>query len=115
MFCLCVRLIFSTVSLWRSGQEQVLTLSRSQYIKAKVNTSHHVKKAEEICEAVKKKRRALAAKEQQLEEGRQEVAELQRAWRRYEKQTQEGVARGRDISLDEDQVTMHESVCKHRS
>uniref|UniRef100_A0A3B5KX13 SMC hinge domain-containing protein n=1 Tax=Xiphophorus couchianus TaxID=32473 RepID=A0A3B5KX13_9TELE len=87
---------------------QVLIQSRSQYIKAKVNTSHHVKKAEEICEAVKKKRRALAAKEQQLEEGRQEVAELQRAWRRYEKQTQEGVARGRDISLDEDQVTMHE-------
>ncbi|XP_043980946.1 structural maintenance of chromosomes protein 1B [Gambusia affinis] len=92
------------------GQEQVLTQSRSQYIKAKVNSSHHVKKADEISEAVKKKRRALAAKEQQLEEGRQEVAELQRAWRMYEKQTQEGVARGRDISLDEDQLRQYKAL-----
>ncbi|XP_008409065.1 structural maintenance of chromosomes protein 1B [Poecilia reticulata] len=92
------------------GQEQVLTQSRSQYIKAKVNTSHHVKKAEEIGDAVKKKRRVLAAKEQQLEEGRQEVVELQRAWRRYEKQTQDGVVRGKDISLDEDQLHQYKEL-----
>uniref|UniRef100_A0A3B3VB07 Structural maintenance of chromosomes protein n=1 Tax=Poecilia latipinna TaxID=48699 RepID=A0A3B3VB07_9TELE len=92
------------------GQEQVLTQSRSQYIKAKVNTSHHVKKAEEIGDAVKKKRRAMAAKQQQLEEDQQEVVELQRAWRRYEKQTQEGVARGKDISLDVDQLHQYKEL-----
>lgn len=78
--------------------------SRSQYIKAKVNTSHHMKKVSEIRDAVKKNRKTLAVKEQELEEARQEVAEVERTWKRYEKQSKEGVAKRRDIRLDEEQV-----------
>ncbi|MEQ2175778.1 hypothetical protein GOODEAATRI_021206 [Goodea atripinnis] len=86
-----------------SELEHILAQSSSQYIKAKVNTSHHTKKAAEIRDAVKKNGKMLAVKEQELAEGRQEIAELERTWKRYEKQTQEGVARGRDIDLDEAQ------------
>ncbi|MED6261553.1 hypothetical protein ATANTOWER_006710, partial [Ataeniobius toweri] len=92
------------------GQEHILAQSSSQYIKAKVNTSHHTKKAAEIRDAVKKNGKMLAVKEQELAEGRQEIAELERTWKRYEKQTQEGVARGRDIDLDEAQLHQYKEL-----
>lgn len=51
----------------------------------------------------------MALKEQELAEGQQEIAELERTWRNYERQVQkQGVSQGRDIELDEDQV----SVCQ---
>lgn len=71
----------------------------------KVNTSHHVKKAEDLRDPLKKSQRMLSIKEQELEEHQQEISELKRIWRNYEKQVQEqGAARGRDIELDMDQV-----------
>ncbi|XP_017285706.1 structural maintenance of chromosomes protein 1B [Kryptolebias marmoratus] len=93
------------------GQEHTLSQTQSQYIKAKVNTSHHVKKAEEMHETVKKSRKLLAIKEQEVAEGRQEAAELERTWKSYEKQVQEeGAARGRDIELDMDQLKRYKEL-----
>lgn len=78
---------------------------RSQYVKAKVNSSHHRKKVEEHEQALRKGQKLLAMMESELEEERQELAQLERAWRRYEKEVQEkGTSGGRDIELDGDQV-----------
>lgn len=96
-----------TLSL--SAQEHSLSQSRSQYIKAKVNTSHHKKKAVEVRDALRKSQKLMAIKEQELAEERQEIVELERTWKIYERQLQEKRASCRtDIELNEDQV----SVCQ---
>ncbi|XP_070763568.1 structural maintenance of chromosomes protein 1B [Enoplosus armatus] len=93
------------------AQEHVLSQCRSQYIKAKVNTSHHMKKAEEVRDAVRKSQRLMANKEQELAEGRQEITELERTWKNYEKQAREKeTSRGRDIELDEDQLERYKEL-----
>lgn len=71
-----------------------------------------MKKAEEIRDAHKRNQRLQTIKEQELADGQQELAELERTWTNYEKQVQqEGTSRGRDIELDKDQV----SVCQTTS
>lgn len=66
-----------------------------------------MKKAEEIRSALKKNRKLQAIKEQELADGRQELAELEKTWRNYEKQVQqEGAFRGRDVELDKDQASV---------
>lgn len=66
-----------------------------------------MKKAEERRDALRKSQRLMVIKEQELAENQQEIAELERAWRNYEKQVQEkGASRGRDIELDENQVSV---------
>ncbi|KAM7415108.1 hypothetical protein PAMA_019774 [Pampus argenteus] len=93
------------------AQEHVLSQSRSQYIKAKVNTSHHYKKAEQVRDALKKSKKLMALKKQQLVEGRQEITELERTWRSYEKQVQkQAVSQGRDIELNEDQLERYKEL-----
>uniref|UniRef100_A0A671TSZ4 Structural maintenance of chromosomes 1B n=1 Tax=Sparus aurata TaxID=8175 RepID=A0A671TSZ4_SPAAU len=92
-------------------QEQIHSQCRSQYIKARVNTSHHVKKAEERRDALRKSQRLMVIKEQELAENQQEITELEGAWRNYEKQVQEkGASRGRDIELDEDQLERYKEL-----
>ncbi|XP_036962606.1 structural maintenance of chromosomes protein 1B isoform X2 [Acanthopagrus latus] len=92
-------------------QEQIHSQCRSQYVKAKVNTSHHMKKAEKLRDALRKSQRLIVNKEQELAENQQEITELERAWRNYEKQVQEkGASRGRDIELDEDQLARYKEL-----
>lgn len=93
------------LSLCHRAQEHTLSQSQSQYIKAKVNTSYHMKKTEEAGYTLKKGQKQLAIKEQELAESRQEITELEKTWRNYKRQVQEqGAVQGRDIELDEDQV-----------
>uniref|UniRef100_A0A3Q1BKE6 SMC hinge domain-containing protein n=1 Tax=Amphiprion ocellaris TaxID=80972 RepID=A0A3Q1BKE6_AMPOC len=92
-------------------QEHILTQSRSQYVKAKVNTSHHMKKAEEARCSLKKSQKLLTIKEQELAEDRQEIVELERTWKNYEKQVREQEAtQRRDIELDEDQLERYKEL-----
>ncbi|KAK7891189.1 hypothetical protein WMY93_023152 [Mugilogobius chulae] len=90
-------------------QEQVLSQCRSQYIKAKVNSSHHKKKAEETRTALKKAEEQLVLKKQELREGKQEVEELEEAWRSYEREAQKQQA-SRDIQLDQDQLARYQEL-----
>uniref|UniRef100_A0A8C9ZY25 Structural maintenance of chromosomes protein 1B-like n=1 Tax=Sander lucioperca TaxID=283035 RepID=A0A8C9ZY25_SANLU len=93
------------------AQEHILSQCRSQYIKAKVNTSHHMKKAEEVRDALRKSQKLIASKERELTEGRQEISELERTWKNYEKQIQEkGASLGRDVELDEDQLERYKEL-----
>lgn len=91
-------------SLCLSAQEHVHSQFNSQYIKAKVNSSHLTKKMEIEREALKKAEKRLVMKEQDLAEGKQQMEELERSWRNFEKKALEKVSRERDIELDEDQV-----------
>ncbi|XP_037624678.1 structural maintenance of chromosomes protein 1B [Sebastes umbrosus] len=93
------------------AQEQILSQCRSQYIKAKVNTFHHMTKADEVRNALRKSRKQMAGKEQELADGQQEISELERTWRNYEKQVLEkGASLERDIELDEDQLERYKEL-----
>ncbi|XP_068594981.1 structural maintenance of chromosomes protein 1B [Brachionichthys hirsutus] len=95
------------------AQNHILSQYRSQYIKDKVNTSHHMKKAEGACDALRKSQKLIAIEEQELAEGRQEIAELETTWRNYEKQAREnGGPLRRDIELDEDQLLRYRAIKK---
>lgn len=87
-----------------SAQEHVQSQCSSQYIKAKVNSSHLMKKMEEARDALIKAEKRLVLKENELAEGKQQIEELEKSWRNYEKAAREKVSRERDIQLDEDQV-----------
>ncbi|XP_067090421.1 structural maintenance of chromosomes protein 1B [Osmerus mordax] len=89
------------------AQEQTLSLRRPQYIKAKVNTSHHMKKAAEARGALQKCQRLMTKKEEELADYRQDLDKLERAWRNYERKVQEERSScGVDITLEDEQVTV---------
>ncbi|CAB1322747.1 unnamed protein product [Coregonus sp. 'balchen'] len=93
------------------GQEQTLSLRRSQYIKAKVNTAHHLKKVDDAGGALQKGQRTRAKKKEELAEFHQELLELERAWRDYERHAQEEWAnRGTDIQLEEEQLERYKEL-----
>lgn len=70
-----------------------------------------MKKAEQVRDTLRKNQKLLAVKDQELAQGRQEIIELERTWRTYERQVQEkGASRGRDIELDEDQVSERQTT-----
>ncbi|KAK5866917.1 hypothetical protein PBY51_011450 [Eleginops maclovinus] len=93
------------------AQEHTLSQCRAHYIKAQVNTSHHMKKAMDLHAALRKIQKLIAIKEQELAEGQEEICELERTWRNYEKQTQEKAAALRKIiELDEDQFERYKEL-----
>ncbi|XP_052322255.1 structural maintenance of chromosomes protein 1B isoform X2 [Oncorhynchus keta] len=93
------------------GQEQTLSLRRSQYIKAKVNTAHHLKKVDDTRGALEKSQRMGAKKEEELAEFHQELQELERAWRDYERHAQEELTdRNADIQLEEEQLERYKEL-----
>ncbi|KAL2080887.1 hypothetical protein ACEWY4_022740 [Coilia grayii] len=85
------------------GEEQKLTTQRSQYTKARVNTSHHENKAKEGRAGLRKGQRQREEKEGQLEGLRTQLQELERAWKSYERQAKkEETTRGRDLKRYEE-------------
>ncbi|KAL0968626.1 hypothetical protein UPYG_G00269310 [Umbra pygmaea] len=93
------------------GHEQTLSLRRPQYIKAKVNTSHHRKKVDTACGALQKSQGMEARKEQELAELKQELQELEKAWVDYERHAQEDVAsHGADIQLEQEQLESYKEL-----
>ncbi|XP_077425692.1 structural maintenance of chromosomes protein 1B isoform X2 [Vanacampus margaritifer] len=86
------------------AQENVLSQSRSHFTKAKVNTSHHLKKIDELQASAKKSQKVLARVEQELAEVQNEKEELNNTWRIYEEQFREQImSQSRDVELDESQ------------
>lgn len=68
-----------------------------------------MKKAEEVRGTLRKNQKLMAIKVQELAEGRQEIAELERTWRSYEAQ-EKGAPAQREIQLNEDQVCLSKST-----
>ncbi|KAG1939050.1 structural maintenance of chromosomes protein 1B isoform X2 [Pimephales promelas] len=93
------------------SQEQTLNQQRPQYIKAKVNTSHHLHKVEEAHRSLQKNRSQEAKKEQELEELKRELTELEKAWTVSERQMQEeGAQRGDGVQLEEAQMERYKEL-----
>ncbi|KAL7862605.1 hypothetical protein SRHO_G00115890 [Serrasalmus rhombeus] len=93
------------------SQEQILSQQRPQYIKAKVNTAHHQHKAEEARASLQKSQKQQAKKEQDLQELERELAELEKAWRTYEREMEEqGAQRGAGVQLDEAQLERYKEL-----
>ncbi|XP_056106975.1 structural maintenance of chromosomes protein 1B [Rhinichthys klamathensis goyatoka] len=93
------------------SQEQTLNQQRPQYIKAKVNTSHHQHKVEEARRSLQKNRSQQAKKEQELEELKGELTELEKAWTVSERQMEEeGAQRGDGVQLEEAQMERYKEL-----
>ncbi|XP_073724742.1 structural maintenance of chromosomes protein 1B isoform X3 [Misgurnus anguillicaudatus] len=93
------------------SQEQILNQQRPQYIKSKVNTSHHEHKVDEARRTLQKNQKLQAKKEQELEELRSELAELERAWRSCVRQMEEEEAqRGAGVQLDDAQMERYKEL-----
>ncbi|MCI4380324.1 hypothetical protein PGIGA_G00238670 [Pangasianodon gigas] len=93
------------------SQEETLSRQRPQYIRAKVNTSHHQRKAEETRTSLLKSQKQQAKKEQELQELETELAELEKAWRVYEREIEEQAAqRGEDVQLEEAQLERYKEL-----
>ncbi|XP_035280729.1 structural maintenance of chromosomes protein 1B isoform X1 [Anguilla anguilla] len=94
-----------------TAQEKTLGQQRPQYIKAKVNTAHHQRKAEEAHAALQKGRKQQQRKEQELEELRGELAELERAWGSFQKKLEEeGAARDVSVQLEAAQLERYKEL-----
>ncbi|KAJ8381995.1 hypothetical protein SKAU_G00027730 [Synaphobranchus kaupii] len=94
-----------------TAQEKTLGLQRPQYIKAKVNTSHHERKAEEAHAALLKGHKQQHRKEQELEELRGELAELERAWSSFQRKVEEkGAARDISVQLEVAQLERYKEL-----
>ncbi|XP_048014864.1 structural maintenance of chromosomes protein 1B [Megalobrama amblycephala] len=93
------------------SQEQILNQQRPQYIRAKVNTSHHEHKVEEARRSLQKNQNQQAKKEQELEELKRERTELEKAWKASERQMEEEEAqRGAGVQLEESQVERYKEL-----
>lgn len=85
--------------------EIILNQKRPQYIKAKEKTSHQIKKVD----MAKKKLRDHVKVQAKQEEGKRELevelAEIDKAWRAFEKKVEEEAQHlGREVLLEESQV-----------
>ncbi|XP_041111222.1 structural maintenance of chromosomes protein 1B isoform X2 [Polyodon spathula] len=93
------------------AQEQALNQKRPQYIKAKVNTSHQIKKVEEAKSSLKKSEKQFSKKEQEIQELENELADLEKAWRDFERKVEEQTLTvGRDVQLEESQVKRYKEL-----
>lgn len=93
------------------SQEQILNQQRPQYIKAKVNTSHHEQKVQEAHRSLQKNQNLQAKKGQELEELKRELTELERAWKTSERQMEEEEARrGAGVQLQESQLERYKEL-----
>ncbi|XP_062856849.1 structural maintenance of chromosomes protein 1B [Trichomycterus rosablanca] len=92
-------------------QEEILCQQRPQYIRAKVNTTHHCRKAEEARSSLQKSQKQWAKKQQELLELNEELDQLERAFRACEKEMEERVAqRGEDVELEEAQLERYKEL-----
>ncbi|KAM9807852.1 structural maintenance of chromosomes protein 1B [Neosynchiropus ocellatus] len=93
------------------AQEHLLFQSRAQYIKTKTQTSHHMKKADDVRSTMKKCEKLLTLKRQELAEYKQEKVEVERVWKNYENQIlEQGDFQGRDIHLNVDQLQQYKEL-----
>ncbi|XP_053361921.1 structural maintenance of chromosomes protein 1B [Clarias gariepinus] len=93
------------------SQEEILSRQRPQYIRAKVNTSHHQRKHEEEWTSLLKSQKEQAKKEQGVQELETELVELEKAWKVYEREIEEWEAqRGKDVQLEEAQLERYKEL-----
>ncbi|EDL04440.1 structural maintenance of chromosomes protein 1B [Mus musculus] len=85
--------------------EAILNQKRPQYIKAKENTSHHLKKLDLSKKLITDNEKQCSKQEDGIRALVAELADLDRAWKSFEKQMEEKILqKGRDIELENSQL-----------
>uniref|UniRef100_A0A8C5PN20 Structural maintenance of chromosomes protein n=1 Tax=Leptobrachium leishanense TaxID=445787 RepID=A0A8C5PN20_9ANUR len=80
---------------------------RPQYIKAKENTSHHLKKLETAKKALKNNEKRRLGLEQEINGLEVDVADVQKAQREFVKKEEELLGRQGDVELAESQLSQY--------
>ncbi|XP_041528533.1 structural maintenance of chromosomes protein 1B [Microtus oregoni] len=91
--------------------EAILNQKRPQYIKAKENTSHHLKKLDLSKKLITDNEKQCSKQEDDIQTLEAELVDLDRAWRSFEKQLEEKVLhKGRDIELENTQLDRYKEL-----
>ncbi|XP_052017374.1 structural maintenance of chromosomes protein 1B [Apodemus sylvaticus] len=91
--------------------EAILNQKRPQYIKAKENTSHHLKKLDLTKKLITDNEKQCSKQEDGIQALMAELADLDRAWRSFEKQMEEKILhKGRDIELENSQLDRYKEL-----
>ncbi|KAL4678331.1 hypothetical protein H8957_008121 [Semnopithecus entellus] len=91
--------------------ETLLNQKRPQYIKAKENTSHHLKKLDVAKKSIKDSEKQCSKQEDDIKALETELADLDGAWKSFEKQIEEEILRkGRDIELEASQLDRYKEL-----
>ncbi|XP_048863358.1 structural maintenance of chromosomes protein 1B isoform X1 [Brienomyrus brachyistius] len=92
-------------------EEQTQAHRRSQYLKAKEQTAHQVRKLGSAHSSLQGALQQQRRKEQELEELRAELVQLDRSWRQFEEEAQtEGAPRGVTVELAEAQLEHYKEL-----
>ncbi|XP_062931404.1 structural maintenance of chromosomes protein 1B isoform X2 [Cynocephalus volans] len=91
--------------------EALLNQKRPQYIKAKENTSYHLKKLDMVKKSIKDSEKQCSKQEDNIRALETELVDLDGAWRSFEKQIEEEIIqKGRDIELEASQVDRYKEL-----
>ncbi|XP_036064850.1 structural maintenance of chromosomes protein 1B [Onychomys torridus] len=91
--------------------EAILSKKRPQYIKAKENTSHHLKKLDLSKKLITDNEKQCSKQEDDIGALEAELVDLDGAWRSFEKQMEEEMLhKGRDIELENSQLDHYKEL-----
>ncbi|XP_074839795.1 structural maintenance of chromosomes protein 1B isoform X1 [Carettochelys insculpta] len=91
--------------------ETSLNQKKPQYIKAKENTSHQIKKVDMAKKLLKDNEKHLAKQEQYIKELDAELTDVERSWRAYERKVEEEMLqRGADVELEASQLDRYKEL-----
>ncbi|XP_066217391.1 structural maintenance of chromosomes protein 1B isoform X1 [Saccopteryx leptura] len=91
--------------------EALLNQKRPQYIKAKENTSHHLKKLDMAKKSIKDSEKQCTKQEDDIKALETELADVDAAWRSFEKQIEKDVLQKvRDIELEASQLDRYKEL-----
>ncbi|XP_004453476.2 structural maintenance of chromosomes protein 1B [Dasypus novemcinctus] len=91
--------------------EALLNQKRPQYIKAKENTSHHLKKLDVAKKSIKDNEKQCSKQEDDIRTLEMELVDLDGAWKSFEKQVEEEILhKGRDIELEASQLDHYKEL-----
>ncbi|XP_026926266.1 structural maintenance of chromosomes protein 1B isoform X3 [Acinonyx jubatus] len=91
--------------------EALLNQKRPQYIKAKENTSHHLKKLDVAKKSIKDSEKQCSKQEDDIKALETELVDLDGAWRSFEKQVEEEILyKRRDIELEASQLDRYKEL-----
>ncbi|XP_069823979.1 structural maintenance of chromosomes protein 1B [Dendropsophus ebraccatus] len=92
-------------------KETSLNDLRPQYIKAKENTAHQIKKSESAKSSLKNNEKRCNKLDQEIEELETEIAAVQEAWRAFERKVEEDQTRRQvDVELEQSQIDQYKSL-----
>ncbi|NXD15322.1 SMC1B protein, partial [Nothocercus nigrocapillus] len=91
--------------------EASLIQQRPLYIKAKENTSYQIKKVEMSKKSLRDKEKYCDKEKQNIKELEMELSDIEKAWRAFEKKTEEEMLlRAADLELEESQLERYKEL-----